>query len=150
MAMIRPGKPAPLPRSTKLDANGGMSGANCAESQTCRRHTSARDARETRLWRALQSISSPTKTFSRTSVSRETPVARANASGPKSGGKAFSGSGLRTDMGEHQSQCGRRNAIDPGRLPQRGGTDRLQLLPGLRRKPLDRQVLQVCRNPQPL
>jgi len=54
IASTRPGKPAPLPRSTIRRAPGGRSGKSCAESSMWRRQRSSRLASETRLIRRRQ------------------------------------------------------------------------------------------------
>ena len=71
-ATTRPGKPPPLPRSTRLPASRGRWVTSCAESRTWRCHTSRRPPAATRLMAFCQRTRVATSVSRRSSVSRET------------------------------------------------------------------------------
>src|SRR3954463_1723807 len=88
--------------------------------------------------------------FNRASVSRETPVVRANSSDPNSGGKAFALGRPRPDVRQYQCQGSGCNPVNPGGLPQGGWPDGIQLLHRLGRKALHRDVVELFREAKTL
>src|SRR5689334_10693874 len=151
IASTSPGKPAPLPRSTRRWGPGPISGRSWRLSATCRVQINSVLAGPIRLIRARHLVRSSTWALSRSSDSRETPWAPAIRSGAESaerGGIAAAPDRAPSQAGQNEAERRRRHPVDPCRMAERRRLEPGQLLARLDRQPAHRQIVEIDRDCQ--